>query len=115
MSVMTDDELDRAGVEKYLDLATKNVIEEHRTSGPADICARLVEKINSELPDKCSSVESYKYIVHATVQVNIRPGLTLTRSRVTNMCKACLDCVAQFPPRTRIVCFRIYLLLPTNN
>ena len=79
MSVMTDDELDRAGVEKYLDLATKNVIEEHRTSGPADICARLVEKINSELPDKCSSVESYKYIVHATVQVNIRPGVSLAR------------------------------------
>ena len=112
MSVMTDDELDRAGVEKYLDLATKNVIEEHRTSGPADICARLVEKINSELPDKCSSVESYKYIVHATVQVNIRPGVSLARSRVTNMC---LDCVAQFPPRTRIVCFGIYLSLPTNN
>ena len=112
MSVMTDDELDRAGVEKYLDLATKNVIEEHRTSGPADICARLVEKINSELPDKCSSVESYKYIVHATVQINIRPGVSLARSRVTNMC---LDFVAQFPPRTRIVCFGIYLSLPTNN
>ena len=78
MSVITNDELDRAGVEKYLDLATKNVIEEQKTSGPADICARLVEKINSELPDKCSSVESYKYIVHATVQVNIRPGVTLT-------------------------------------
>ena len=71
---MSEDELDRAGVEKYLDLATKNVIEEHKTSGPADICARLVEKINSELPDKCSSVENYKYIVHATVQVNIRAG-----------------------------------------
>ena len=91
---MTEEDLDRAGVEKYLDLATKTVTEELKTSGPADICARLVEKINAELPEKCPSVENYKYIVHATVQVNTFSHPRGDWVRVTNLC---LDCVAQFP------------------
>ena len=66
-----NEELDREDVEKYLQFATRNVLEEHRTTGPADVCAKMVEKINAELLDKCSSVENYKYVVHATVQVNI--------------------------------------------
>ena len=66
-----NEELDREDVEKYLQFATRNVLEEHRTTGPADVCAKMVEKINAELLDKCSSVENYKYVVHATVQVNL--------------------------------------------
>ena len=69
--IMAGGDLNRAEVENYLDLATKGVIEEHNTSGPAEICSKLVEKVNADLPDHCPSVENYKYIVHATVQVNI--------------------------------------------
>ena len=69
---MTEGDLNRAEVENYLDFATRRVIEEKNTGGPADMCSKLVEKVNADLPDHCPSVENYKYIVHATVQVNIR-------------------------------------------
>ena len=62
--------LDKVDIEKYLASATAAVIEQHQKAVPANICAKLVERINAELPDKCPSVDNYKYVVHATVQVN---------------------------------------------
>ena len=61
--------LDKVDIEKYLASATAAVIEQHQKAVPANICAKLVERINAELPDKCPSVDNYKYVVHATVQV----------------------------------------------
>ena len=61
--------LDKVDIEKYLTSATAAVIEQHQKAVPANICAKLVERINAELPDKCPSVDNYKYVVHATVQV----------------------------------------------
>ena len=62
--------LDKVEIEKYLTSATAAVIEQHQKAVPANICAKLVERINAELPDKCPSVDNYKYVVHATVQVS---------------------------------------------
>ena len=65
------DSLDKPNVEKYLNSAIKSVIEKHKSCTTSVISSKLVEIINSQLADKCPSVENYKYVVHAIVQVNI--------------------------------------------
>ena len=41
--------LDKVDIEKYLASATAAVIEQHQKAVPANICAKLVERINAEL------------------------------------------------------------------
>ena len=63
--------LDKPNVEKCLNSAIKSVIEEHKSCTTPVITTKLVEIINTQLAEKCPSVENYKYVVHAMVQVNI--------------------------------------------
>ena len=72
---MAADSLDKLNIEKYLNSTIKSVIEKHKTATTSVISSKLVEIINSQLPDKCPSVENFKYIVHAIVQVNIKMNI----------------------------------------
>ena len=65
--------LDKDGIETYLNRQLEKAYEEYiqvnKRLTLAKMCSNMVEHINAELPRKCPSVDGFKYVVHATVQV----------------------------------------------
>ena len=65
-------QLDKDGIETYLNRqleASYGVYKQVKRLNLSSLCSSLVEHINSELPTRCPSVDGFKYVVHATVQV----------------------------------------------
>ena len=65
-------QLDKVRIETFLDTRLKTVYGEFtkvRSLTLSQLCTNLVEDINCELPKSCPSVDGFKYVVHATVQV----------------------------------------------
>ena len=64
--------LDKDQIEKYLLDRMNGLTQKYldcKTESLGKFSSSLVEIINDELPNKCPSVEGFKYVVHATVQV----------------------------------------------
>ena len=63
-------ELDKDGIESYLNSRLEAASREYnQVKSLTLLCSKLVEHINDELPDRCPSVDGFKYVVQATVQV----------------------------------------------
>lgn len=63
-------QLDKAGIESYLTRRLETASREYKQIKSLTVLgSKLVEQINAELPKTCPSVEGFKYVVHATVQV----------------------------------------------
>ena len=62
--------IDRKSVENYLNTTVKKFTDRRTSSRNTSLIgSQLVEEINKNLPENCPSVENFKFIVHATVQV----------------------------------------------
>lgn len=71
---MVKKQLDKAGIESYLldrMKTTSQMYLEGKTHLLSKFSSSIVEVINEELPRKCPSVDGFKFIVHATVQVGV--------------------------------------------
>ena len=63
-------QLDKEEIESYLKGRLEAASREYKQEKNLTLlCTKLVEHINGDLPRTCPSVEGYKYVVHATVQV----------------------------------------------
>ena len=65
-------QLDKDGIETYLNSRLEAAYSEYirvKSRMISKLCSSVVEQINAELPNKCPSVDGFKYVVHATVQV----------------------------------------------
>ena len=64
-------QLDKDGIETYLNSRLEAAYLEYNQAKLtlSELCPSLVELINWELPNRCPSVDGFKYVVHATVQV----------------------------------------------
>ena len=65
-------QLDKDGIETYLNSRLEAAYSEYirvKSRIISKLCSSVVEQINAELPNKCPSVDGFKYVVHATVQV----------------------------------------------
>ena len=65
-------QLDKDGIETYLNTRLEAAYSEYsqvKSITLSRLCTSLVEHVNAELPKECPSVDGFKYVVHATVQV----------------------------------------------
>ena len=65
-------QLDKVRIETFLDSRLETVYGEFskvRSLTLSQLCSNLVEDINCDLPKTCPSVDGFKYVVQATVQV----------------------------------------------
>ena len=69
MAMAMKSQLDKAGIESYLNSQLEAAYGRYSQATLSKLCPSLVEHINDELPNRCPSVEGFKYVVHATVQV----------------------------------------------
>ena len=66
-------QLDKERIVAYLNSRLETASREYnkvKSMTLPKICSDLVENINCELPRECPSVDGFKYVVHATVQVS---------------------------------------------
>ena len=66
-------QLDKVAIVSYLNSRLQTAYREYikvRSKSLTKLGSSLVETINAELPKRCPSVEGFKYVVHATVQVS---------------------------------------------
>ena len=71
---MVKKQLDKAGIESFLldrMKTTSQMYLEGKTQILSKFSSSMVEVKNEELPRKCPSVDGFKFIVHATVQVGV--------------------------------------------
>ena len=65
-------QLDKVGITSYLNSRLQAAYREYikvKSLTLSKLCSNLVENINCELPKTCPSVDGFKYVVQATVQV----------------------------------------------
>ena len=65
-------QLDKVRIETFLNGQLETAYRDYvkvKSVTLAKLCSNLVEDINRDLPKSCPSVDGFKYIVQATVQV----------------------------------------------
>ena len=88
--------LDKDQIEKYLMDRMNKLTQKYlasKTESLGKFSSSLVETLNDELPKKCPSVEGFKYVVHATVQVgwSLGRGTWLANSSIVCLWKRWQD------------------------
>ena len=65
-------QLDKDRIETFLNSRLETAYREYskvKSLTLSKLCSNLVEDINGDLPKTCPSVDGFKYVVQATVQV----------------------------------------------